>query len=148
MELETKYFGIVDVEPDAIFTFPYGLPGFPDEKEFLLLPSGEDSPFIIMQSTTTPETAFITVEPWGWFSDYSMDTILKAKTYVPTDTTEHLLVLVIARIPEDVQQATVNLLAPILINKQKKIAEQLQLSVSKYSIRHPLFQAPNEEGIG
>ncbi len=38
MKTETKYFGPVEYEQEEVISFPSGLFGFEEEKEFLMLP--------------------------------------------------------------------------------------------------------------
>ena len=38
MKIETKYHGEVDITTDDIWTFAKGIPGFPKEKQFAVLP--------------------------------------------------------------------------------------------------------------
>ncbi|WP_375153656.1 flagellar assembly protein FliW [Geobacillus stearothermophilus] len=55
MNIDTKYHGTVAVKEEDIICFPHGLPGFADEKRFVLLPLA-DTPFVILQSVETPES--------------------------------------------------------------------------------------------
>ena len=38
MHLMTKYFGQIDYDPTEVLSFPNGIFGFEEEKQFLLLP--------------------------------------------------------------------------------------------------------------
>jgi flagellar assembly factor FliW len=61
----------------------------------------------------------------------------------------------VATIPEDAEKATVNLMAPIVINEAGRYGKQVILPESGYSVRHPLFapskidaQTPSEHNAG
>ncbi len=54
--------------------FPAGLPGFPNERSYLLSPwGGEDSPFMMLSSTEDLDVGFVVVEPWVFYPDYNFD---------------------------------------------------------------------------
>jgi flagellar assembly factor FliW len=52
-----------------------------------------------------------------------------------------LAVYAVATIPEDPTRATVNLMAPIVINDKGRSGKQVILHESKYSVKHPLFNS-------
>ena len=71
MNLQTKYFGVIDYEPDECLNFPNGLFGFEDEQQFLLLPfEGSSHTMLCMQSVQTPGLAFIVMDPFALQPDY------------------------------------------------------------------------------
>ena len=52
-----------DVEPDKVIHFPRGIIGFDEEREFTLLQIKEESPFLILQSMTTPTLGLLVADP-------------------------------------------------------------------------------------
>ena len=58
-----------------------------------------------------------------------------------------LVVFAVATIPEDPQMATLNLMAPIVINDKDRCGKQVILHESKYSVRHPLFNVENQDEV-
>ena len=55
-----------------------------------------------------------------------------------------LTIYAVVTIPEDPREATLNLMAPIVINERGRRGRQVILHESKYSVRHPLVSAEQE----
>lgn len=72
MQLSTKYFGVIEFESEDALSFPNGLFGFEDEKEFALLPfHGSDGNLLCFQSTKTPGLAFVAMNPFSLNPSYT-----------------------------------------------------------------------------
>ncbi len=139
MELETRDFGKLEVEKEDMITFPDGLPGFLDEKQFVLLPLDEKSPFIIMQSTNEADLAFITLEAGKVVKDYEFEINEKAEKLLKLDKETELLVLTIATMQDDIQDMTINLAAPVVINLEDKLAKQVIVGDDNFPVKHKVF---------
>lgn len=50
MIIHTKYHGQMNIKEEQIILFESGIPGFLEEKQFVILPLSEDSPFVALQS--------------------------------------------------------------------------------------------------
>ncbi|NLM96925.1 MAG: flagellar assembly protein FliW [Halanaerobiaceae bacterium] len=137
MEIKTRDFGIIEISEDDIIDFPVGIPGFSDYREFVLLPLDEDSPFVIMQSVEESELAFILISPWEIVSDYEFEIGENIEKALRVETEKDLLVFVTVSIRQDIKDTTVNLAAPLIINKREKIGRQLILE--GYPVRQPVF---------
>lgn len=143
MELETRYFGKIEIDKSEIILFPQGIPGFLEEKQYILLSLDNDSPFFVLQSTITPGLAFITMNPWDIIDDYefvineSIEKLLQIKDH------EDVLIQVIGNIKENLNDMTVNLSAPLVINYKKKLGKQVILDDTRYSVKCPVF--PSED---
>ena len=65
MKLTTKYFGEINYSEEDVLHFPRGIFAFEEEREFLLLPfSGSDGTLLCLQSLTTPQLAFVVMNPF------------------------------------------------------------------------------------
>ena len=108
-----------DLGVDAIeLHFAAGLPGFAALHHFTLTPWGsESSPFLTMVSAEDPSVGFVVVSPFDFFPEYDFDldeaTTVRLGLVEPTDCVV-LCIVTLADRPED---ATVNLLGPIVINR-------------------------------
>lgn len=146
MQLTTTRFGQISIDPLLIFTFPEGLPGFKDENRFALLSIGlADTPFIWMQSIANHDLCFLLVDPQAAFANYTV-AVSESETELlqgVSDTDMQVLCLVTV-VDGDLQQATVNLRAPLLFNSQSKLALQSISDNDAYSTRQPLF---GKEGV-
>lgn len=139
MKIETKSFGTLEIEEDQFIHFPHGLPGFPEEKKFALLPHQPDSAFAFLQSATEPYLFFIIIEPFSFFKEYTftIEDNIMAELALTDDNPPGIFNIV--RIPDNPEEMTVNLQAPILINWQTRQAMQIILEKSSYTVRHRLF---------
>lgn len=141
MKINTTRFGEVEVNDDAIFKFVMPVIGYEEEQEYVIIDHGEDSPFKWLQSINTPELAFVLTSAAYFEFDYVIDIPDSAVEKLEIESTEEILVLNVAAIPNNNPRGTrVNLLAPIILNTTKKIGGQLILSGSGYEVNFPLFK--------
>ncbi|WP_121663632.1 flagellar assembly protein FliW [Metabacillus litoralis] len=141
MEINTKYHGVLDVEDSKIVHFEQGIPGFLDEKDFILLPIDNDSPFSILQSVQTSELGFVVTEPFIFFKDYEFDLGEHDKEVLGiADDQASILVLAILSLKDPFVETTANLQAPIVINQTSKKAKQVILVDESYTTKHKILK--------
>ena len=138
MEIMTRDFGKVNIDENKIIQFPEGIPGFKEEDEFVLLPLDEDSLFVIMQSIKKPELAFITLEPRNIIKDYEFIISEKTENLLEIDSIKDIILLNIITIKEKVEDMTINLAAPLVININKNLGKQVILDDNKYPVKYKL----------
>lgn len=73
MIIQTKYHGEVTIKEEQIIHFSNGIPGFLDQKQFVILPLSEESPFLVLQSLKNAELGFIVSSPFLFFNQYEFD---------------------------------------------------------------------------
>ncbi len=144
MEIMTRDFGKIEIAKSDIISFNSGLPGFENQKEFILLPLAEDSPFIIMQSVEDPDIAFVTVEPGNLIQNYEFEISDKIENNLKIESMSNLLILNIITLKDDFKNSTVNLSAPIVINLEEKLGQQVILDDQRYQVRYKIFAAAEE----
>ncbi|GBG57943.1 flagellar assembly factor FliW [Sporomusaceae bacterium FL31] len=138
MIIQSTRLGSLEVKPEDIIQFPNGLPGFIDEKEFILIPC-ETKAFAFLQSLTEANLTFLVVDPFSFFSDYEFT--LDDQVLAVLDLSEQSppQILNIVTVPEKAEDMTANLLAPIIYNPVKRLAQQIILEKVPYTIRQRLF---------
>ena len=127
MIVQTAYFGELEIDASQIFRFEHGIPGFEEEKQFIL------------QSVQTPELAFIVVNPYAVVIGYSFDLEEATVHALQLQDEKDVAVLAIVTLKETLAQSTVNLKAPIVVNTKNNHAKQVILNDDAYAIRHHLF---------
>lgn len=147
MELMTRDFGKIEIKEDDIIEFPQAIPGFPEEKEFVLFPLADDSPFIILQSVNNSDLAFITIEPGNFIEDYEFEVNDSVVDRLRIEDNEDILVLAIATIKDELENMTVNLAAPIVINLKEDLGKQVILDREDFSVKYHLFAGKKKEMI-
>ena len=72
MNINTRDFGIVSVDDDAIYHFPQGLYGFEEDTQFALFKQDFDEvSFLYLQSTQNIIPSFLVFEPWEFYPGYA-----------------------------------------------------------------------------
>lgn len=140
----TKYFGEITYAPESVIEFPMGLPGFEEERRFLLIEQEANKPIVFLQSLSRTELCFIAVPVQAILPDYELtltaeelDTLDLAEDRQPADG-EDATCLAVVSLAED-RPPTANLLSPIVINWRKCLAVQSIPADSPYSHQYPLF---------
>ena len=141
MKVETSRFGTLDISEEEIVRFPEGLYGFEKETEFTLLPFNPnvESPMEWMQSLKSTHLAFVITDPYLYLPDYKLKLSEEDKKRVELEGDDQFLTRAIVTIPENYSEMTANLIAPLVINKDKGVAKQFVLTNMDYDTRHYLL---------
>lgn len=139
MIVQSTRLGELDLPDDSGFSFSHGLPGFPNQKSFVFLPYGGDSPFAFLQSTTDPDLTFVIADPFAFFTDYQFELAdaVAAELGVSGDNLPQTFCIV--TIPAKPEEMTANLIAPVLLNIRDRQGRQIVLESSRYTTRHRLL---------
>lgn len=139
MKIDTKFLGEIKIEQDDILTFEQGLLGLEDEKKFVLLPIDADLPLAILQSVEQKDIGFVVAYPFAFKKDYSFDISEEDLEKLQIEKAEDVLTYTIVTMKETFQDSTMNLLAPLIINVDKKFGKQIVLQDNKsYPLRFPM----------
>lgn len=137
--IQTKYHGEISIEESGILKFEQGIPGFNDEKDFILIPLEQGSPFLILQSMQTAELGFVVVNPFQFMTDYEFDLSESDKEILEIKSEKDVQVYTILTVKERFEETTANLQAPLIVNRNQNKAKQIILNDQKYPIKHNLF---------
>ncbi|MGD7023342.1 flagellar assembly protein FliW [Rossellomorea vietnamensis] len=139
MKILTKYHGEIDISQDEIWTFEEGIPGFLEEKQFVLLPLPQIDGFSVVQSIKTQELGFVVSNPFQFFSDY--DFTLSNSTLELLDLKEenNVKVLSILTVKDPLTDTTANLQAPLILNTENQKGKQVILNDTVYKTKHLIF---------
>ena len=140
MQVNTTRFGTVEVDENLIFTFISPIIGFEDAINYVLIENDDNNIFRWLQSTQYPELAFPVSKASYFQIDYNFEIDDKTVDMLELSSIDDVLSLNIVNIPKgQPQKSTINLLAPIIINKRTKAAAQLILNGSEYLVKQPIF---------
>ena len=142
MKIKTTRFGTISIKEEKIIKMPFGMLGFPDKKEFLILQHQENSPFFWYQSIDDPGLAFVITNPFLFIPDYKIDLemTLKEMSWNGDGNNSYLDLFIIVNIPKGMpHKMTGNFIGPILVNSKNYQAVQMILSDSPYTHRFPLI---------
>ena len=143
MTIETRDFGKMELNEDELVVFRSPIYGFEALERYALLSDDETAEGLMwLQSVDEPETCFILLDPVEvGIDNYSPE--------LPEDIAAMLelesmpAVRLIAVVPADFRDTTVNLKSPIIINPKNKLAAQVILDAD-YPIRMRLFESKEE----
>jgi len=138
MQVHTKAYGKIEVDERQRIDFPYGILGFENFHNFILL-DAQQQPFYWLQSLDVAEIAFVLIEPTIFRPDYTPDVPQEELHDIDIEKKEDMLVLTIVTIPENYQDMTANLQGPILINREKRIGRQSISQNQNWKIRHKIL---------
>ncbi len=138
MIIQTSRFGQLDVDPDRLITFDDGILGFPEQREYALIQTGEGSGFYWLQSVSTPDLAFVVCDPRLFVADYQVPVKLDDLESIGLTSAEDSQVFVIVNKMGDL--LTGNFQGPLVVHVTTRRARQLVLSDKRYSTRHPLMR--------
>ncbi len=147
MTVRTVNFGEIEVPEEKILRFDEGIPGFPHIRQFAMLEFENLRPFSYLQSLEDPPIALLVVNPFLFHPSYQFELGETDAGSLQAQKLDDVSVFVVATIPENPSAATINLMAPVLINEKNRCGRQVILLDSHYSVRHPLFAA-NTNGVG
>ncbi|MHA7138074.1 flagellar assembly protein FliW [Rossellomorea arthrocnemi] len=142
MKINTKYHGEIGVESEDILTFDHGIPGFMEEKQFILLSLPKNEWFHILQSVTTPQLGFVVTDPFVFFKDYDFELDQASVELLEHPAEKEVQVLSILTVRETLHESTANLQAPIIINLANRKGKQVILTNTDYQTKHLIFAQP------
>jgi len=149
LQIATTRFGALEIQEEQIIHMPSGIIGFPDQRKYVLLEQKKGSPFMWLQSVDNGALAFVLIDPLLFKPDYKVEIgpadaeDLELKN--GGNAAQIMAIVNILTRGEDGKPTaiTANLLGPIVINSEKRLAKQVVLYDGQYSHRHPIPLAKN-----
>ncbi len=147
MELDTKRFGVIEVDDQAVITFTQPIIGFQEFRRYLLLDGPPESNVQWLQSIDSGDLAFILMDPRNVVPDYTIKLGAHELSEMAVTTVEELDVYTLVVVPQDASKTRTNLKAPIVINPKQRLAKQTILDKSSYSVQYLLAQSQSQEEV-
>lgn len=126
MRINTSRFGRIDVDDADLLSFPGGLPGLEQCREWALLADASNDALGWLQSTHRPDVALAVVSPRRFVPGYQVR--IPRSELLPLalgDLRDAQVVVVVSRHAE---KLTINLKAPIVINLATRTGRQVVAS--------------------
>jgi flagellar assembly factor FliW len=125
LTIHTTRFGPLLVDPEAVLDTPDGLPGFEDLRHFVLLPVRADLAWL--QSAELPGLAFL---------------MIRTDRVDPAAWPGHPDAWAIVTLAPETGDATANLLAPVLIDRDTRTLQQRIAADTRWTTAHPVELDP------
>ncbi|MBQ8729593.1 MAG: flagellar assembly protein FliW [Lachnospiraceae bacterium] len=141
MLINSKIFGEVEIADDKVVEFENGIIGFEAYKKYALIYDSEndDSTIMWLQSADESSLAFPVINPFFIKQDYNPlinDELLES---IGKFNDDEAVVLLIATVPQNIKNMTVNLEAPIIINANNRKAVQVIVENEDYAVRYAIY---------
>jgi len=140
IKVKTTRFGELEVKNNDVIELPSGLVGFPELKKYVLLDHDKESPFKWLQSLDDGAIAFVLINPLLFKPDYTVEVTEAEVSDLDLKSEEDAVISVIITIPNNPQNMTANLKAPLVFNLKNRSGKQLILSNSAYTTRHNIME--------
>ncbi|HHW26945.1 MAG TPA: flagellar assembly protein FliW [Firmicutes bacterium] len=140
MLVQTKRFGQVEIDSSRVITFPNGLIGFPEFKEYVVLDfAGGNSVLRWLQSVQEPSLGFVTLSLYDVFPDYDPEFCPSDLADLGGASPDDLVLLSVVTVPPDIRKMTANLQAPLVLNPATRLGKQVIVMSPEYTTRHYVF---------
>lgn len=129
--------------------FKDGIPAFETNKNYILVPVDNNPFFRWLQSAEGKGPTFLLTDPFAINQNFYVDLDDNLREDLEIKKREDVLIYTIVTVPkEGFKKATINLLAPIVINIHKKKAKQIVLDGMLGDIKYPLFPSKKNLKVG
>lgn len=144
MRIETEYMGAVDYTEEEIIQFPNGIYGFPGSNRYIIVGTmTAEFPFIWLQSIDEMDVSFVLTNPFLFAEGYDFELSESALQLLKLQAVEDVEVLTTVIVKEEIQESTINLKSPIIVNRKERVAAQIVLD-EDYPFKYFLFK--NKDG--
>lgn len=145
MIIQTQRFGALEFADNCLLDFPGGVIGFPREGKFVLIPHKSSTYLAWLQSATSPELAFPVVSAHAFGDEYSDVAVVEAAKLSSICGPAGQCAVMVVLCATAGQAATVNLLAPVVVNSQTRQGAQVILEGTPYSTHEPFVLVQGTE---
>jgi flagellar assembly factor FliW len=122
--------------------FRAGLPGFPGERRFALVRWGaNEGPYSVLVDLDDTDIRFLVAPPALFFPQYEVDLDDQSVELLSLQDASEALVLMIVTLGEKPEDATANLLGPVVINTRTREGLQVVLPETGWTTKVPLLAA-------
>ena len=133
MKADSRIFGKIEIEDDKIITLEKGMIGFPDLNHFALIYDEEKekkyNSIMWLQSMDDPDIAFPVMMP-----NVSEEMIAPLGKLTPENT----YILVTVTVPKNIEDFSVNLKAPVVINMDNRKGVQMIVE-DDYPVKYKVY---------
>ncbi|MPM97637.1 Flagellar assembly factor FliW [bioreactor metagenome] len=130
MQVNTYLFGTVDVAEDKVISFPNGLIGFEDKKQFMLAhEEGKAEPqSFTLQSVDDAALAFQIIDPTALGFNYELELTDEENALLQSPAADDVAVMITLYKQEEGGSVAPGLRAPLIINLKARVGLQKLLA--------------------
>jgi flagellar assembly factor FliW len=131
--IDLPRFGSCTYNEADIFVFPWGLPGFDNLRAFIVLQLETQDQILWLQSLDDLSIALPLGDPWIFFPDYDPKLPGFARISLDLQNPDDFTIMAVM-VGTDGGPTFMNLMAPIVLNLKNRIARQVPLEGSSYTV--------------
>lgn len=140
MKIVTDYRGEIEYTKEDVIHFEDAMYGFEGKKEFLLIGNvEEDLPFHWLQSIDDENLTFVITDPFLFVDQYDFELDEFTIEQLNVSFVDDLMIYTTVIIPDNVEEITVNLKSPIILNVNNGKAKQVILT-EDYAYKYHIFK--------
>ena len=143
MKANTRIFGEIEIADEKIITMERGMIGFPNLNHFALIfdeEKGQKQTSIMwLQSMDDTDIAFPVMDPHAVKEDYNPNVNEEIVAPIGELNEENTFVLVTVTVPKKIEDFSVNLKAPIVVNMDNRKAVQLIVE-DDYPVKYKVYE--------
>jgi len=137
--IESRRFGALTVPRERLLELPEGLAGFAAHRRFARVECHPGSPFEWLIALEDPELAFSVADPARVVRGYEPPREEAAAALGTSPEDVEFLALVV--VPSEVRRMTIDLVAPIAVDRRRRIGRQLVVVEPGWSAAVPILPA-------
>lgn len=147
MKVNTRHFGEIEIAENEIISFSEGLLGFDDMKKYIIINNPDpEIPFHWLQSIDEPNLAFVITNPFAFVDNYEFNISDRVVKELEIEKHENLTIYSIVVVPQNIENMTINLKGPVIINMKNRKAKQIVLENDKYTLKHKIINNVKKTG--
>lgn len=142
MIIDTSNFGQLNIDEEQVIKFKEGLPGFENEREFVLVKNTDTEeavPFMWLQSKNNKDLALVVSIPFFFKPDYSFEIPDEICNEIELTDPNDCCVFSVCKIQDKIDNMTTNLACPIVVNLETLEARQVILTNTDYTTKEKLI---------
>lgn len=137
--IKNRQMGSIKVDPSKVITFPEGILGFEDIREYVIIDFEDHEPFQWLVALDDPEVQFPIISPILVKENYSPSLARETVSQIGDFSDEDLLLYAIVTIRPGAAKVTADLKGPIIINQKTRLGKQIVLDSDEYPLDHPVI---------
>lgn len=146
MKISTAFFGKQEIDPDTIITFPDGIPGFEELKQYKLFSEEEKSTVMWLQSVDSADIVFSVANPATFNLGYEIVLSDEEANLIELESADDAEILLILRKRAERQEGDIevaavgsnvhaNIKGPLVVNTRKRLGVQKVLpEIERYTV--------------
>lgn len=137
--VNTREYGKIHVSEENKIIFKKPIFGFEELTEFYLILLEEPEHFVLLQSKDNEDISFMMTQPYLFVSDYVLDIDDADAEQLLMENHGDIVDYAIVTVPENIEDITMNILGPIVINTKNNFGIQSVSNCPHYTTKCGLF---------